>query len=164
MQSNFVWLSPLGIGVILFTIIGALWIFIGVLAVPLSNRVTDPRYIFVSNRTDKIYFGGEPAELLKKNKPLSLLLKLFIAVISGFLVVAGTLVIALAIFGLKEGNTWSLVALGVGCTSAIGFWALALSPYLKAGIKLTLADIPPLMWVPALLILPAIIFSWIGLK
>lgn len=164
MQSNFEWLSPLGIRVILFSIIGALWILIGVLAVPLSNNVRDPRYIIVSNRTDKIYFGGEPAELLKSNKPLSLLLKHFIAVISGFLVVSGTLVVALAIFGLKEGNTWSLDALGIGCISAIGFWAIALSPYLKAGIKLTLADIPPLMWVPAILILPALVLSWIGLK
>jgi len=31
------------------------------------------------------------------------------------------------------------------------------------GVNLTLFDVPPFMWVPAALLLPAVVLGWIGL-
>jgi len=44
------------------------------------------------------------------------------------------------------------------------FWLAALRPYFRPGVNLTFGDVPPFMWVPAALLLPAVILGWIGLR
>ncbi len=163
MNDAFRWFSPLGISVGFFIAIGALWVFVGALAVPLHKR-SDADYLFVSNPTDTAYFGASPSELTPPGSALSKFRTLLLTVISGFLLLAGTTFILVAWFGLRSGQAWALAALGTGTILALIWWALALWPYFHAGIRVTLGDIPPLMWVPAFLILPAIILGWIGLR
>lgn len=160
----FRWLSPLGVSVALFIVIGALWIFIGALAVPLHKRSAGAEYLFVSHSTDTAYFGGAPSDLLTADPALAKLRTMLLTVIAGFLLLAGSTFILVAWFGLRSGQGWALAALAVGCLLALVWWALSLLPYARAGIPLTLGDLPPFMWAPAFLIVPAIILGWIGLR
>ncbi|HLE13490.1 MAG TPA: hypothetical protein VI776_01980 [Anaerolineales bacterium] len=84
--------------------------------------------------------------------------------IAGFLLLAGVLFISIAWFGLRQAQPWTLTSLFVAGLLALAFWALALSPYFRMGIPVTIGDLPPFIWIPAVLILPAIILGWIGLR
>jgi len=160
----FKWFSPLGISVALFLAIGTLWVLIGALTVPLLGKGIGPAIIFVSNSTDEAYFGTSPSELLASDPALSKLRTLLLTVIAGFLLLGGALFLSVAWFGLRQGQAWALTALSVAPILALGFWVLSLLPYARSGITLTIGDLPPFMWIPALLILPAIILGWIGLR
>jgi len=164
MGESFRWLSPLGASVGLFLAIGLLWLMIGALTVPFHNRGAGTESIFVSHSTDREYFGTSPSELLSSDPALSKLRTLLLTVIAGFLLLAGTLYLFVAWFGLKQGELWALVSLASGGLVAIAFWALALLPYFRSGIPVTIGDLPPFMWIPAVLILPAILLGWMGLR
>lgn len=164
MTDSFRWISPLGISVSLFLVIGALWILVGALTVPFLNWRQETGGIFVSHSTDQAYFGGSPSELLATDSALFKLRTLLLIVIAGFLLLAGFTFTLIAWFGLRQGQAWALVTLGISGLLAIGFWALALLPYFRAGIPVTIGDLPPFMWIPAALILPAILLGWIGVR
>ena len=164
MAEPFKWFSPLGISVAVFLAIGTLWILIGALTVPLLGKGIGPAIIFVSNSTDEAYFGRSPSQLLASDPALSKLRTLLLTVIAGFLLLAGVLFLSVAWFGLRQGHTWALTALAVAGILALGFWVLSLLPYARSGITLTIGDLPPFMWIPAIFTLPAIILGWIGLR
>ena len=164
MAESFRWLSPLGTSVAIFLTIGALWVLIGVLTLLLLNRTTGPQIIFVSHPTDAAYFGSSPDELLASDPAVFKLRTLLIKVIAGFLVLSGLLFLSIAWFALKQGHTWALLSLASSALLVIAFWALALLPYFRAGIRVTIGDLPPFMWIPAALIIPAILLGWIGLR
>ncbi len=164
MAENFLWTSSLGISVVLFLVIAALWIAIGVLSMVLINRWSGVRYLFVSYSADLAYFGQAPEQLLNEDPALSKLRTMLLRVMAGFLVMTGILFGAVAWFALRQAQLWALYVLGISVIPAISFWALALAPYVREGVRLTLGDIPPFMWVPALLLVPALIFGAIGLQ
>jgi hypothetical protein len=161
----FHWVSPLGLAVALFLLSGLLYVLIGTLAPPLL-RNTDPartQILIISNRTDTQLFGRSPAELTSSDPVVAQLRAILLDIMSGLLCVAGLFQLAITWFGLRQGQVWALVVLAIGGLVALPFWFLALRPYLQEGIPLTLGDIPPFMWVPAVLLLPAIVLGWFGL-
>lgn len=162
MADLFRWTSPLGLSVICFLVIGALWILIGVLSVPLHKKA-NPEYLFVSRPADTSFFGANPAELAPPGSALAKFRSMLITVLAGFLTLAGILVIFIALIPLREGQPWALAALIAAIIPAIAFWGFALVPYFQSGVSLRIGDIPPLMWVPAILILPATVLGWLGL-
>lgn len=163
MVEPFRWTSPLGLSVISFLVIGVLWIVVGVLSVPLHKR-SSPDYLFVSRSADTSFFEADPATLAPPGSPLAKFRTMLIHVLAGFLVLGGTLVILIAWIPLRQGQAWALATLVGGIVPGIAFWALALLPYVRSGVRLGLGDIPPLMWVPAVLILPAAVLGWIGVQ
>ncbi len=160
---EFQWLSPLGISVALFLLYGGLYVLIGVLAPLLLNRGIGPAILIVSSRTDSIVFGRSPSEILRDDPALFQLRTILLRMIGGLLVTAGCFHLALTWFGLRQGQTWALAALAIEGFAALPFWYLALRPYFQQGVNLTLFDVPPFMWVPAALLLPAVVLGWIGL-
>lgn len=164
MTEPFRWSSVLGISVGLFMIIGLLWVLIGVLTVPLHQKGADASIVFVSTRTDTAYFGDTPSHLLSSDPALDRFRTQMLTVIAGFLLLAGTLFIAVAWFGLRTRSSWALVALALGGVLAVTFWVVALLPYFRAGVRLTFADAPPFIWVPGILIVPASVLGWIGIR
>jgi len=163
MTDPFRWTNPLGVSVVLFLAIGALWLLIGLLAVPLHKRA-NPDYLFVSTPTDTAYFGAAPSELAPAGSALAKLRTLLLTVISGFLLLAVVLLISVAWFGLRQGQPWALASLALGILLAVAFWALALLPYFQARVPVSLGDLPPFIWIPAALLVPATILGWIGLR
>lgn len=162
--SEFQWSSPLGASVTMFIMIGLLWLVIGVLSFPLHRRGANAQYIFVSERADNAFFGRSASDLLISDPALDKFRTMMIAIIAGFLLLAGTAFIFVSWFGLREGSRWTLACLSLSTLLAIALWATALFPYLKAGVKLTFADIPPFIWLPAIFLIPATVLGWIGLR
>lgn len=163
MIESFRWVSPLGASVAMFLVIGILWLLIGALTVPLHDSRLGTGGIFISHRTDTAFFGVDASDLLAGDPNLRKLRTLLLTVIAGFLLLSGSLFVSLAWFGLKAGLAWALPALSIGGLLAIGLWALALLPYFRAG-PVTLGDLPPFMWIPTALIVPATVLGWIGLS
>jgi hypothetical protein len=79
-------------------------------------------------------------------------------------VAAGILVVAMAVFALRDGERWALVSLALAGVAVLPFWVLVFRPYVAAGAALSLADLPPFMWVPAALLVPASLLGWIGTR
>jgi len=101
---------------------------------------------------------------MQENIPLANLRKIMLPMLAAMLVVSGLSIISIAWFGLRSGHVWAIIVLAIAGIVVLPFWWLVFKPYFEAGIKITLADAPPFIWVPAMLYLPAIIFGWIGLK
>lgn len=162
MNDPFRWVTPLGVSVILFIVIGALWLFVGILTVPLHKRAA-PAYLFISPATDAAFYGAPSAQLAPADSPLAKFRTMMLTILSGFFVLGGIFVVSLAWFGLKQGYPWALAALATAVIVAVAFWILAIFPYFSAGIQVGIGDMPPFIWVPAALILPAIFLGWLGL-
>ena len=164
----FIWASPLGISVLLFLAYGALYVFVGVVAGFVVSRALEPSVgsaLFNTSASDTAAFGleREPFEILSSDPVFAGVRRLLLIVVSGLLTAAGTLVIAIAWFGLRQGQAWALIALTVAGLAVIPFWWVALLPYVRAGIPLTPLHIPPFMSVAALVV-PAAILGWLGLR
>ena len=164
MADPFKWSSPLGVSTVLFLVIGAMWLAIGALTVPLLERGSEAHIIFVSERTDTAHFGDAPSRLLGSNSALAKYRTMMLTVVAGFLLLAGTMFVLVSWFGLRNGSRWALAALCAGGLLATALWVVALVPYYRAGIKITLADAPPFIWLPAILIVPATVLGWVGLR
>jgi len=163
-QTEFHWFSSLGISVILFLFCGIFYILIGVLTPFFLDSSIGKPGIIISYRTDKELFGDEPEKIMKENIQLENLRKIVLIMVAGLLVISGLSNISIAWFGLGYGHTWALIVLSIEGIVVLPFWWLVFKPYFEAGIKITIADAPPFIWVPALLYIPAIILGWIGLK
>ena len=169
----FIWASPLGISVLLFLAYGALYVFVGVAAgLMVSGALSGAlgpdvasRALFNTTASDTAAFGleREPVEILSSDPVFAGVRRLLLIVVSGLLTAAGTLVIAITWFGLREGQAWALIALTVAGLAVLPFWWVALLPYIRAGIPLTPLHIPPFMGIAAL-VFPAAILGWLALR
>ena len=148
---------------IIFTVVGVFWFLIGVLAAVLTDRDIGMPMVFISERTDTALYGGHPREVLEKIPELRILRHTTVkGALSGTLVASGLLTAGLAWFGLEEPEAWVLSILTIVGLAVIPYWWISLAPYRDAGITLTLADIPPFMWVPAFMMPIASLLGWVG--
>jgi hypothetical protein len=83
--------------------------------------------------------------------------------LSGTLVSAAILELAVVWLGLVRGETWAYVALSLANIALAPYYALIVGRYVRAGARLRLLEVPPLMWVPAILVSIALVLGWIGL-
>jgi len=161
---NFQWLSPLGVSVVLFLLYGAIYLLIGVLTPIMVDSSVSPGILIVSGRPDTAVLGDTPENLRQNNPALVKLRSIILNMLAGMLVAAGVMIVALAWFGVRQGQAWALGTLAVAGVAVLPFWYLVFRPYFAAGVSLTLGDLPPFMWVPAVLLLPAVILGWFGLR
>jgi hypothetical protein len=157
------WVSPLGASTVLFVLYGVVWFLIGVLTPFLHDTATGRTMLFLSPRTDTALFGADPTALLA-DPSLSRLRSLLMISLGSVLAAAGILVIAIALFALRAGQGWALAALTLAGLVVLPFWLPVFRPYAAAGIAVGLADVPPFMWVPTALLVPAVVLGWIGLR
>ena len=162
--SGFQWFSALGISVMLFMIYGAFYMLIGILTPIFMDASIGKPGIIISYRTDRALFGDEPVHIMKENKPLEQLRKILLPMLAAMLVVSGLSIFSIAFWGLRAGQFWSIIVLTLVGLVVLPYWWLVFKPYLETSIKITLADAPPFIWVPAMLYLPAIILGWIGMR
>lgn len=156
-------MTALSAGVALFMVYGLTYVVIGALTPLMHNTSFGREMMIMSPGADAALFGGRPPDLLRDSAQLSQLRSILLQIIGGLLVCAGILIIGIAHFALRAGATWALALLAIGGLAVLPFWVIAFRPYAAAGIGLGLGDLPPFMWVPAALLLPAIAFSWAGL-
>ncbi len=147
---------------VLFTLVGAFWFMIGVLGALLIDRGIGQPMIFISERSDTALYGGHPGEILERIPELRILRHTTVkGALSGTLVASGLLTAGLAWFGLQHPEVWVLGLLTLVGLAVIPFWWLSLGPYRSAGINLTLGDIPPFMWAPAIVMPIASLLGWV---
>lgn len=147
---------------IIFGLVGLFLLLIGVLTAILTDRGIGPSIVFVSPRTDQALFGAAPEEVLSSNPDLVTFRFVVLRTLAGLLVATGLLTAGVAWFGMSDGGPWALTLLTVVGLAVIPFWWIALGPYREAGIRLGLGDIPPFMWVPALVMPAASLLGWFG--
>ena len=163
-NNSFSWLSPLGISVLLFLISGVLHFLIGALTPFAIESEFGRKILMISNHTDTALFGTEPSQLLQKNPELAKLRVLLSGVMGGWLVVLGIFIMSVTWFGLRQHQMWSLITLGTTGLIILPFWYITFRPYLQAGVTFGFSDIPPILWIPALTLIPAVVLGWIGLS
>lgn len=147
----------------LFAAVGGFWLLIGVLTAILTDRNIGPPMIFVSQRTDTALYGGPPQQILDEMPELRILRHTTVkGALAGFLVASGLLTVAVAWFGLREPEVWALTTLTIVGFAVLPYWWIALGPYRNSGINLALGDIPPFMWVPAIIMPAASILGWLN--
>lgn len=146
----------------LFLVAGILWLLTGVLTPLLLDRGFGKADLFGSPAADAALYGNDPEAILASNPDLATLRGVVLRVIAGLLVASGSLVIALAWFGLKPATAWALGALSFVGVIVVPYWWISFRPYRDAGIGMSLLDMPPFMWVPALLMPLAGALGWIA--
>ncbi len=162
--STFHWATPLGISVICFLLSGVVHLLIGILTPIFVNSKFGRSAIFISQQTDRQLFGAAPSELLDRNKELAMFRTLFLTNAGGSLVIIGIFIISLTWFGLRQHQVWAFATLTLTGLLVLPYWFLIFKPYLKAGISIQFVDLPPIFWIPTLLLLPGMIFGWLGLR
>lgn len=164
MADSFAWGSFQGLAVALFLVAACLHLLIGVLGPLLAfNSAAGRSILFVSARTDTALYGAKPDALLASEPRLELFRRTAFTAMSALLVGLGICEVALAWFGIGGGHRWALVALAASGLAMLPYWALVFRPYVAAGIPLSLADLPPFIWVPAAALVPACVLGWAGL-
>ena len=159
--SSFEWVSPLGGAVVLFGLVGLLHIVVGVVT-PFVTRADAAEILLFSARSDTIVFGGAPSELVARDRALGTLRWSLLLWLAAVLLASGILQLAIAWFGLRDGQPWALYALTIGSLVTLPYWAAMIQTYLRHAAPLGVGDLPPLL--TSLLLIPiAAVLGWVGL-
>ena len=161
---EFHWGSSLGISVILFLFSGVLHLLIGVVTPFAVDSEFSRKILMISNRPDTAFFGTAPSQLIQKIPELAKLRAVLSPVVGGWLITIGIFTLAVTWFGLRNFQLWSLITLGICGAVLTLFWIITMRVYFRAGIEIQFSDLPPIFWIPAVSLIPALILGWIGLK
>jgi hypothetical protein len=154
----------LNVSVALFLVIGAIHLIIGLLALVFSDLELGQSILVVSTRTDTELFGAPPWLLIETNAELALFRSLVFNNVAGSLIVLGIFVSSLTWFGLRQREAWAYWTLTATGFLILPFWYLTFRPYMQAGVSIGFADLPPIFWIPAAALLPAVISGWLAIR
>jgi hypothetical protein len=168
-EGDFEWLSPLGVSVLLFIVQAALTIVVSVVILLLNHVITTEAHhetggFILSGRMDSLFFGKNVQQLVNDNPDLLEADRYTLYVRAGQWLAFGIFQIALAWFGLRNGESWALATIVLANVAALAGWIGVLVPFVSKGIALGL-DLPPVVLTLAAIILPiATIAGWVGLR
>lgn len=160
---EFRWLTPLGISVILFLLIGLFHVVIGILTPVFvrADRLTS-NSLLTSTRTDTALFGASPQDLVARDRPLGLVRLVVVNWFAAYMLGLGILQVAVSWFGLRTGQSWALWSLTLAGLLLVPAIGTSLGPYARAGAMPGIGEMPP--FVSILVLVPiATILGWIGL-
>lgn len=113
-------------------------------------------------RPDAALFGSEP--IAERDAPRIRVLGIMLwDWLGGTLVSAGILELAVVWFGLVRGEGWAYLTLILANFALAPYYGLVVGRYVRAGARLRILEIPPLIWVPAILVPIAIVLGLIGI-
>jgi len=119
--------------------------------------------VIISQHADMELLGGSPAQFVQSG-PGQALYRALIDLVGFLLLVFGSFQASVAWYGLRNGKRWALVTLIVNDVLFISGWLVVLMPYLARGIAIAPFELPPNLLVSALLLIPASLFSLVGLR
>ena len=156
--------TALIVSAVLFGLLAALSLVVGLFA-PFAIRASGgrpgPPGLF-HPRPDAALFGSEPVGERDAAR-VRMLGIMHLDWLSGNLVSVGILEPGVAWFGLARSEVWAYVLLVLANLAVVPYYALIVGRYVRAGVRLRLIEVPPLMWVPAFALPVAIILGWVGL-
>lgn len=143
--------SRVEVAAALFLAAGLFHLTIGVLT-PVGIRLGWAPGVFVYNdAADRAIFGKSHVEL-RADADVMKLREILLGMISGLLVGLGLLEMALARWGVRQGQAWAVAAIGIVAVSMAIFWTLGHVLWFRAGLPGGLAALPPFQWVPLVLV------------
>ena len=153
--------AALALSLLMFGVNAVVYLIIGV-AIPLMVRSGDGVGIGAFHpRPDGIVFGTTDLDPGVR-RSLRILRNLMRDWLGGTLAALGVVELGTILFGLRVGESWAYVVLVIASAVMLPFVALVLLPYRRAGAHLRSLEIPPLLWIPAFTLPPAIIFGFLG--
>jgi hypothetical protein len=109
-------------------------------------------------------FGRSAGEVLAESPDVRTIRRVLIRWVAALLVGIGTLELTVAWFGLRAGEKWALAALAISGLVMLPILYLSFAPFREAGVSIALREWPPYQWVPAVLIWPATVLGYLGLR
>ena len=165
MQFEFRWLSPLGISVILFLVLGLFNVLIGILT-PVFVRSPDrspSKILLTSTRPDTALLGASPDDLVAKDPALLKVRLVLVNWLAAFMLGFGVLQVVLSWFGLRSGQTWALWGLTLADLSMLPAIWISLRPYANVAAMPGLGEMPP--FITILILIPiAAVLGFVGLR
>jgi hypothetical protein len=168
-QLEFHWLSPLGVSVFLFLLQAVLTMVACLIVFALNSRITSTANrvkggFLLSGRIDSLFFGKSIEQIIQDNPQLMEIDRYSLYVRAGIWLAFGIFQIALAWFGMRQGQTWAFWAIVLANIAALAGWLMVILPVIRKRIPLGF-DLPPVVLIMAGFILPlAGILGWIGLS
>ena len=127
-------------------------------------RIMRERFVFMSGRTDAVFFGRPLAELYATDPALRDAVGIHMTMLSATLGALGISVAALAWCGLRQRSRAALVGLVLTPVPIVAwFLAVALS-YAAKGAVISLADVPPFVWLGSLVAIIGGTLGWLALR
>jgi hypothetical protein len=80
------------------------------------------------------------------------------------LVSFGLLQVAVVVFGLLDRHPWALCVLTIADLAMLPYWVSVLGPYRRAGVRLRLLEIPPILWIPWFVVPVGAVLGWVALR
>jgi hypothetical protein len=169
---EFRWLSPLGISVSLFLVLGVLTVLAGLLAMFLyfpprrtaRFAAQGQPSLVLSERGDSDYFGAPLLEVYARNPDVAEIVDLQMLIKSGLWLAFGIFEMVITWFCLRQGQRWALWTLGGANAAQIIGWAAVTLRFLQRGARVDL-DLPPVIFLWPIFTVPvATILGWMGLR
>lgn len=166
---EFRWLSPLGASILLFLLQGILTGIACLIVFAFSPKITAASYresggFLLSGRMDSLFYGKSIKDLIQDNPQLLEIDRYSLYVRAGIWLGFAIFQIALAWFGMRQGQAWALWTIVLANIAALAGWLAVILPFVQKRIPLGL-DLPPVVLVMAAAILPvATVLGWIGLR
>lgn len=143
---------------------GAFYLLIGALTPVFVGRIGIGPTLFFTPRSDSGYFGDDTADMLQRDPDLGKLRDLLMLALAGLLAALGLAVMGISWFGLRAGQPWAYWSLVATGAAAVPYWVMIVLRYVASGASVTLADVPPFMWVTTALWLVGVLLGGLAIR
>ena len=148
----------------IFMVWGALMALAGGLGAGAVAAFMGERFIFMSSRADAMLFGRPVAQLYAADPALRQTVEIYMTMLSAALGAMGIAVTSLAWFGLRRGSRGALVGLSLTPVPFVAWFLAVAMRYHAAGADVGFADVPPFVWLGAVVGLAGGLLGWKGLR
>ena len=147
----------------IFVVWGAVLAVAGGGGAGVVSAVMRDRFIFMSAQADAALFGRSVAQLYAADPALQHTVAIYMTMLSAALGAMGVAVASLAWFGLRRGSAGALVGLVLTPVPIVAWFLVVVMQYHTAGADVGLADVPPFVWLGAMVGLAGGLLGWKGL-
>ena len=168
MKNLFNWSSHYGISASLFLIISIIYILIGTIGLIITYIKGSGQVMgqfFLSKKADELIFGQSTGELTKNFPQFANYITMLMLVFCSFMIMSGIMQYGIARYGFTNGASWAYwVSVISNFMMLFVYWFLVIIPVMKK-INVSYFELwHPYAFIPTILLIPAIIFGWLGLK
>lgn len=136
----------------------------GGLGAGIVARVMRERFIFMSSPADAVFFGRPIQELYATDPALRDAAGIYMTMISAVLGAMGIAVATAAWCGLRRRSRAALVGLTITPAPIVAWFLIVRSSYVARDATITLRDVPPFVWLAALVAIVGGTLGWLALR